>query len=290
MGSCCDGPVTEECPEEAKRAARRFGCRKNDVSEGDEEQYTMVGLLRRARAFVRRVTPNRIKGILDYYRRSIGAEFSAGPFNRQQFRQRIFKEILGRCRFAMILETGTYRGTTTEHMQRESRLNVHSVESDPRNYGFCRARFLWNRRIHVGLGDSRSFLRTFCDGAGPENGPTFIYLDAHWGEDLPLCDECEIILRSGMHAIIMIDDFEVPGDPGYGFDAYGEGKTLCLEYLKPLEKYRYSVFFPRCPSGDETGAKRGCAVIATTPELSQILSGMESLTEHRAATPSRTPN
>ena len=61
----------------------------------------------------------------------------------------------------------------------------------------------------------------------------------------------------------MIDDFQVPDDPGYGFDDYGEGKVLNLDYLRDvISKFDISVFFPICRSEQETGAKRGCVVLA----------------------------
>ena len=61
--------------------------------------------------------------------------------------------------------------------------------------------------------------------------PTLFYLDAHWHEYLPLRDELEIALGQFANAVVLIDDFQVPDDPGYGFDDYGPGKTLNLEYL-----------------------------------------------------------
>jgi hypothetical protein len=35
-----------------------------------------------------------------------------------------------------------------------------------------------------------------------------VYLDAHWGDDLPLLDELEIVLKAKPEALILIDDFE----------------------------------------------------------------------------------
>jgi hypothetical protein len=54
----------------------------------------------------------------------------------------------------------------------------------------------------------------------------FFHLDAHWEGDLPLQEEIEIILGRFPNFLIMIDDFRVPGDSGYGFDDYGRGKML----------------------------------------------------------------
>ena len=53
---------------------------------------------------------------------------------------------------------------------------------------------------------------------------TFFFLDAHGREHLPLREELEIILTHWREAIVMIDDFEVPGTD-YGYDDYGPGKV-----------------------------------------------------------------
>ncbi|MEO7673976.1 MAG: hypothetical protein ABIU09_07850, partial [Pyrinomonadaceae bacterium] len=87
------------------------------------------------------------------------------------------------------------------------------------------------------------------------------YLDAHWNADLPLFDEIALIGDNWSDSVVMIDDFEVPGDPGYSFDDYGGDAKLSLEYIQPLLKDKWSVFFPRAESKDETGFKRGCVVL-----------------------------
>jgi hypothetical protein len=57
----------------------------------------------------------------------------------------------------------------------------------------------------------------------------------------------------------VIDDFRVPGDPGFGFDTYG-GVTFDWDYIAPaFEGHRDQVsgFYPGYASSMETGAKRG---------------------------------
>jgi hypothetical protein len=90
-------------------------------------------------------------------------------------------------------------------------------------------------------------------------------------------EECALILQSHLPAVIMIDDFEVPGDPGYGFDDYGAGRQLALPYLAPLGAPELTAFFPAVPSGQETGARRGCVILATTPAIAQHLRGIATL-------------
>lgn len=97
----------------------------------------------------------------------------------------------------------------------------------------------------------------------------FFYLDAHWGEDLPLRDELEIIFSKWKRPIVMVDDFQVPNSD-YGFDDYGPGKALNLSYIEPVvSDHKISVFFPAVNSSEETGARRGSVV------LCQEMSGVE---------------
>jgi hypothetical protein len=59
----------------------------------------------------------------------------------------------------------------------------------------------------------------------------------------------------------MIDDFEVPGDPGYGFNDYGPGFRFGIELL-PAATRDYRHFYPATSSRDETGYRRGFILVA----------------------------
>ena len=70
----------------------------------------------------------------------------------------------------------------------------------------------------------------------------------------------------------MIDDFRVPGDDGYGYDDYGSGKKIEIDYIKDIiTKYKLKIFSPKISSSQETGEKRGCAILLTPDiEYSQL--------------------
>ena len=162
----------------------------------------------------------------------------------------------------MIVETGTYRGTTTEFMAEQSGVPVCTVEADPRFYYYARRRLRGRRGLRLVLGDSRSSLTTWAgDPALPKRDVLF-YLDAHWGDDLPLRRELEIIVASWTNVCIIIDDFQVPDDEGYEYDDFGPGMRLSMEYLNPLARLGLAAFFPSRSSTLETGYKRGCIVLA----------------------------
>jgi predicted O-methyltransferase YrrM len=220
---------------------------------------------------IRKVTGPLLLGMMEYYRFPARRKGFNGPFNGQEFRKRIFLDILRLARPKLIIETGTYRGTTTEYLAQMSGLKVQTVELHPRHFGFARARFLWNHRVKCACGDSRPFLRRSLETEDCDNAVIFDYLDAHWNNDLPLKEEIEIVFAGCRRAVVMIDDFQVPGDDGYDFDHYGSGRSLNVNYLRQINSIPLRVFFPACDSLQETGAKRGCAVLAARDWLAPVL-------------------
>ena len=187
-----------------------------------------------------------------------------GPFNGQRSRQDLFRTLIEKFTPVAVVETGTYLGTTTEFLA-ATELPIYSVESDPHNYGFAKVR-LWRRRnVHLLRGDSRTALRMMFDGPlnWARNHSVFVYLDAHWGHDLPLAEELSIVFGVCPNAIVMVDDFQVPFDTGYGYDDYGPGQSLTAELIQPIVvAHSLQVFYPSTPSVEETGARRGCVVLA----------------------------
>jgi hypothetical protein len=213
-------------------------------------------------------------GRLEY---SKAARIGAG-LNRQEHRCKIFLEILEACRPLAIVETGTYRGTTTEFMAKMADIPVFTVEWNPRAFGFCKERLRRLRRVRLEEGDSRVFIRALISSGRLPRGPVFFYLDAHWGEELPLADELDLILGARSDAIVMIDDFQVPWDEGYAYDDYGCGKALTREYIAPMvESFGLVCFYPSVPARAETGARAGCVVLAANAGFISILGKLASM-------------
>jgi hypothetical protein len=214
-------------------------------------------------------------GMLEYLLGRRSKDPFGGPFNGQKARQDLFRHLLRACRPAVIVETGTYLGSSTEFMAERSGLPVFSVEADARNYGFAKMRLRKRDNVKLSLGDSRQFIMKFIDAEAPKYAghPLLFYLDAHWGEDLPLFEEIAKIFFSCAQAIVMIDDFQVPDDDGYGYDNYGVGKALTREYIVPLvSQFQLAEFYPRTRSDVESGHRRGCVVLARNPSLIDALS------------------
>jgi hypothetical protein len=219
---------------------------------------------------IRNVLGESNMGRLDYIRNPGLRQSWGGPFNGQQFRQQIFDELIRHLRISAIVETGTYRGTTTAAFAATG-LPVYTVEGHPRYFAYSQMRFLLNSgRVHVYMNDSRAFLRTLSANTSVPREGVLFYLDAHWEDDLPLREELEIVFSRWAHPLVMIDDFKVP-DSDYGFDDYGVGKTLDLSYIDPvISAYRLFVYFPKAPASDETGSRRGCAVLCDANTRSRL--------------------
>ena len=70
--------------------------------------------------------PPKLLGHLELYLRPHLKDSLGDPFNGQQFRQTIFLELFSAFQFKSIIETGTYRGNTTEFMATKSQLPVYT--------------------------------------------------------------------------------------------------------------------------------------------------------------------
>jgi hypothetical protein len=217
------------------------------------------------KATARQIVSSRILGAIDYVRSpSRGEGWAGGPFSGQRARQALFREMVAKLSPRAIVETGTHLGTTTKFMA-QTGLPVYTIETDPRSYGFVRARFWRTPNITLLYGDSRAGLRELLDGSLREMArhTLLFYLDAHWNADLPLAEELEIVFSRCPEAIVMIDDFEVPFDRGYGYDDYGPRKALTASYIQPIvSRYQLQTFYPTTRSVDESGLRRGCVVLA----------------------------
>jgi hypothetical protein len=191
-----------------------------------------------------------------------------GPFNGQAFRQRLFVEMVQRIPFTAIVETGTHRGTTTAFFRRATMVPVYSFELNPRYYAFARAKLRALPDLHLRWCDSRVGLAALArSNAVPPGERVFVYLDAHGAGELPLADEIALVFQHWLRAIVMIDDFAVPDDPGYSFDDFGAHDALTLSYLIDHTVLPAGVWFPRCGADSESGARRGCAILANDADV-----------------------
>ncbi len=224
--------------------------------------------LRQIKTALLAAVPGQWLGALDYYRGSPSWVSWSAILNGQARRVELFQYIMRELRPVAIVETGTFGGTTAEFFAATG-LPIYTIEKNPRYYGFSRRKLRRYGNVTMLNRDSRVGLRTLLDGPlrNFRSEPVFFYLDAHWEEDLPLIEEVKIVLDSVARPIIMVDDFEVPGDPGYEFDDYGNSGVLTESYLKTALSGRDAVIlYPSAPSIEESGARRGCCIICRSED------------------------
>ena len=192
-------------------------------------------------------------------------------FNGQARRKEIFKQLLALARPELIIETGTCEGETTGYMAETSGLNVLTCEAMPERVDTATQRLKY-MNVQVVEADSRAFLRAAAKRHSHTR--TLFYLDAHWDVELPLTEELNIIFGSWPDFVVMIDDFKIDDDPGYGFDDYTniDQGIIGMELIsKLIRAHNVPVFFPVAKSDTETGAKRGSAYICSRGPMEKTL-------------------
>jgi hypothetical protein len=223
---------------------------------------------------------DRVLGMMDYYRHPEWRSSWGGALNGQLHRQRMVEAFIRRLPLDAIVETGTYRGTTTSYLASLSSLPIYTVEYDQRTRGFASLALRRFKNVCQFGGDSRHFLRMLASDPKLCGKTILFYLDAHWSEDLPLFEELDIICSQWSRAVILIDDFQVPDDPGYSYDDYGIGKALDSDYIRPaVTRFGLRTFFPSLESKDETGYKRGSVTLTADPGLVEALRAMPEVRE-----------
>ena len=228
--------------------------------------------------------PDALKANIDFYLRPSVRDPWGGPFNGQTRRLEGVEELFALCNFDLVVETGTFRGITTEFLAKTFQKKICSCEINNAFYLYSRKRLKGIDNISLERASSVDFLRALAGSGHFVRSSVFFYLDAHWLENLPLKEELEIIFDSAQNSVVLVDDFQIPDDPGYQYDNYGSGKALTLDYLSSLLPRRFFLFFPECPSNQETGAKRGCIVVTTSEALAKTLRSAASLRDFGVST------
>ncbi len=196
--------------------------------------------------------------------------------NSQSARLDLARQLIAQCKIARIVETGTFLGTTTEFFAQYG-IPVITAEINSEFAQQSRDRLAKWKNVELRAYDSVRALAELVAEPIDRTIPTLFYLDAHWHNHLPLREEAEIAIKHFGKALLLVDDFAVPDDPGYGFDDYGPDKRLTLDYLLQGDLAMLTVYFPSTPSHQENGARRGCVVATLNPELMAILDQVQLL-------------
>jgi predicted O-methyltransferase YrrM len=214
----------------------------------------------------------------DYWLPRRRSPSDVGPLNGQRARVRVCEQLAALGRVHAVVETGTCQGATTVFLARLFETPLYSVEINPRFHYYARLATHRLANVRLTLGDSREFLRRLASNPDVPKRDVLFYLDAHRQGDQPLLDELELICENWRDSLIMIDDFEVSGDPGYRFNDYAPGVRFGVELL-PAVTVAYRRFYPAISSREETGARRGCIILAPPGGWAKCLSSLSLVRE-----------
>lgn len=209
--------------------------------------------------------PSRLMVYADWIRPSRHVPYGGGPMKGQHARRAMMRHLALTLAPTLVIETGTHRGGSTAFLADITGVPVLTVEAWERSFHFAAWRFRDRADISVHHADSRDFLRARSQDRATSHTRVLFYIDSHGGESLPLRAELEAIAAGWTESAVVIDDFEVPDDPGYGFDDWGPGARLSEEIL-PAAVDAWTRLYPATPSIEESGIRRGCVVLVS-PDL-----------------------
>jgi predicted O-methyltransferase YrrM len=192
----------------------------------------------------------------------------------------VFLEINSRIIFDNYLETGTHLGVTTHFLASVARKRgavVYSCEINDDYYRIASSTVgdLTNVRLHHC--NSVDFLRLLSPRVS--GAVNFVYLDAHWYEYLPLRDELSVIVN-WPNTVVMIDDFKVPFDEGFGWDRYDDEREICMSYIESSIE-SHAAFFPNYSAQEEGAVARGYCVVAMSKSCANALDEIRLLRRFR---------
>jgi hypothetical protein len=192
----------------------------------------------------------------------LGRDWNA--FHRDRVYQALILEVLTALPVTSFVETGTWRGDSTQMVaMRYPALRIFTSEVVEKSFNLSRAALRKYPNITQDLGSSDQFIQKLI--AGQRLGElSLFFLDAHWHTYWPLRAELKHISDAKLKCVIVIDDFEVPGQPQFAYDIDGggeltEGEKCNLDYIRPSlsSDNSYRVLFPRYRLGDAYPKKEG---------------------------------
>lgn len=179
-------------------------------------------------------------------------------FENDSFAKEKMKQIIADNNINVVIETGTYLGSTTKHFSQWVP-KVITIEVNKDNYEKSLKELANYTNVAQFFGSSDTVLEEILPLFRQDN--IFFFLDAHWNEYNPLINELAVIASNKIKPIIAIHDFKVPGHPELGFDTYGD-IIYEWDWIKSSIEAIYGEKGYRIEYNSEaTGAKRGIIYI-----------------------------
>jgi predicted O-methyltransferase YrrM len=180
-------------------------------------------------------------------------------FEGDTFLKDEFQKLIDLFKIETIVETGTYRGSTTVQLAKMVK-KVISIEVKKENYLIAKEKTKNIPEVNLFLGNSSELLPDILNHDDVKNKNLFFFLDAHWESYNPLIDELKVIAKAGLKPLIAIHDFKVPGTD-LGFDSYA-GQDYDLDWIKKeLDNIYGENDYSYHYNTNATGARRGVIFI-----------------------------
>lgn len=149
----------------------------------------------------------------------------------------------------IFVETGTYYGHTLEYVARKfNHLSLYSCEPEKVHFMAAAAKVkAYKSRITLRQEASPDFLYSLArKDSDLFKKDVVFWIDAHaFGHSWPLLKEIKFITQNFQKAYIFIDDFKVPGRPGYAYDTANEHDCAWEAINNCMCKNKnYTVCFP----------------------------------------------
>lgn len=197
----------------------------------------------------------------------------SSPFNGQSRRLSNFYVIGSHLRPKFAIETGTFVGTSTHLFSGLNVLKTFSIQIVEEYALIARNRLkqlIDQGRLEIILGSSEDRIAQILGGISKDQ-PVIAYLDAHWQNYLPTTQEINALIQWGGPFVAIIDDFQIPDFPDYGFDIY-PGGAIGPEIV-PGHVY-ISLSMPDEIHENETGAVGGTGYVFSKSALQLIPPGV----------------
>ena len=173
-------------------------------------------------------------------------------FHEDQYCVRVIDDLVKIMGSRVFVETGSYYGCSLEYMTANYELDrCYSCEPESNHYDRTINRITEGGYTGVSVFKtvSQSMLNEIIAKHKDETDETdlnngIFYLDAHgYGFDWPLRDEVELVTSNIEGGYIIIDDFQIPNQPHFGYDSY-QGQICNFEYIRHQIKSDYKLFYP----------------------------------------------
>jgi predicted O-methyltransferase YrrM len=159
------------------------------------------------------------ENIRDYVR-GVQRNYRRRAFHGDVVYQELVGGLIRSLDISLFVETGTNMGDSSRYVASlNTEIRVATCDINPEFVAKARRRLWRVHNVECSCISSEFFLKGIVSDLQGQIVPMF-FLDAHWETYWPLPDELQVISSNCQRAVIIVDDFEIPGRREFGFDSY----------------------------------------------------------------------